>query len=150
MICIGVKKLKVCDFARVGKIVVNRWMAYLMSSASYSLVITIDKALRVLDVFIPSEYSFKRDEDFEELLSLPRERDKKIEDYNILSSFLIENKKELMKKWGLTAIEYVQLLIGLRFCLLNSCSSIPYLKKFFLYLGSFKSLKYLFSGDKEK
>ena len=142
--------MKICDFSRVGKIIVNKWMAHLMSPAFFTIIFYYKGYMKVMDVHIPEGYLFNRDRYFEKYCfstELGQVNLKKVEDYNILHSYLVEHREKLREKWGLSRLEYAGLLIGLRCCLIKNYSPFSPLEKLFLTVDSYlKGFKYIFKG----
>ena len=96
----------------------------LVTGVYFHILVEQDEKIRELVAFVPKRYSFKR------TLNSPEYDQEKMKEYNVLFDFLTEARDRILPKWHISEGDLVELLLGLRLCLLSLSEKMPIWKNF--------------------
>lgn len=120
--------LAVHNFCTKEKLVANRYHNLLLQNALFYIIVSKGEEFRELAVNISKKFHYERHVSYGDFETV------KVNEYNVLVDFILNNKKELIEKWHLEEGEIEELLEGLKLCLIRDYSTCSGIKRYFLML----------------
>ena len=119
--------IKVHNFYTRDKLSTNRYHNILMSSAIFYILCAKDGHYKEFSCQIPKKYHYENI--FFNYVDFPQN---KINEFNVLSDFIKNNKTALIEKWGLSKDEYCELKYELKLCLIKAYSTCSFPRRVIL------------------
>ena len=120
--------LSVLDFYTQNKLKVNEGYGSLFENGLFCVLVFLNNRAKEFAFSIPKYFVSKK------IFNDKKYKAQKLLEYSILRPFIEKNKDSVMKRWGLTEKEFLDLVFGLGECLIKTYSNCNvYQKTLFLF-----------------
>lgn len=135
--------LSVIDFYTQDKLKMNERYGFLLENGLFCVLVFFNKKAKEFAFSIPKYSAFKK------IFNDKKYKAQKLLEYSILRPFIEKNKDSVMKRWGLTEKEFLDLIFGLGECLIRTYSGCNvYQKTLFLFSERIKKFMCRLSRSK--